>query len=174
MKKMCLALFLGLLFAVPSLASTEIEVEGGTIIVDSLGVAGDVVTISVEPDSGYALYSITVKDTSGSEIGVVANSDGTYYFIMPAKPITIYAVFALATSPIVKSSIAVGSSLIRSSGSQLRISTNKAQQARIYGVNGKLVKSQNLPAGETLVNGLNSGFYMVKLSDGTKASVSIR
>lgn len=191
---------LGLLFALPAFASTTYEFEGGTVTVDSIGVAGSTVTMTVEADSGYVLYSITITDSSGSEIGLVDNGDGSYYFVMPDREITINVIFkpiytitvsgttdttgvvevdssgssSSSTSPIVLSPAKLGASVIRSSGSALRISTNTAQTVRVYGVNGRLVKAVSVPAGETFVGGLKSGFYMVKLSDGTKASVGIK
>lgn len=185
MKKLCLALVFGLFFAAPILADTKYEVDGGTVVVDSLGQAGETVTVKVRPDSGYVLYSLTVSDTSGTNVPTTQKNDSTYYFTMPNKPITINAVFKVAysidaegevdsTLTSIRSTIAFGSSAIYGNGSRLRISTNRAQLVRVYGVNGRLVKSQGIPAGDTFIEGLKSGFYMVKLSDGTKASIGIR
>lgn len=196
---MLFTIILGLLFALPAFA-TDYSFEGGTVTIDSIGVAGSTVTITAVADSGYVLYSVTVTDTSGAALPLVSDGDGVYHFTMPAMEISINVIFQpyytietsggidstvesynISASGSVDSTAAIslnaaklGSSLILSSGSVLRICTNKTQMVRVYGMNGQLVKAQSVPAGETFVKGLESGFYLVKLSDGTKASVGIR
>lgn len=55
----------------------------------SLSVAkGTTVAIKATPDSGYAFYSLTVKDASGKEIQVMQNT-----FAMPESDVTVTAVF---------------------------------------------------------------------------------
>ena len=55
----------------------------------SLAVAkGTTVAIKATPDSGYAFYSLTVKDASGKEIQVMQNT-----FAMPESDVTVTAVF---------------------------------------------------------------------------------
>ncbi len=49
---------------------------------------GTTVAINATPDSGYALYSLTVKDASGKEIQVMQNT-----FAMPESDVTVNAVF---------------------------------------------------------------------------------
>ena len=51
--------------------------------------------------------------------------------------------------------------------------TARAHQARVYKLNGALVKTQTVPAGETFIDGLTRGVYMVRLTDGTAAKVNI-
>lgn len=55
--------------------------------------AGDEVTITPNPDSGYEVSSVTVTDRSGREIEVTANRDGTYTFTQPAGRVTIEVEF---------------------------------------------------------------------------------
>ena len=55
---------------------------------------GDTVTITVKPDSGYELDTLTVKDASGSKIKVKDNGNGKFTFTMPASKVTISAEFA--------------------------------------------------------------------------------
>ena len=57
---------------------------------------GDTVTITVKPDSGYELDTLTVKDASGSKIKVKDNGNGKFTFTMPASKVTISAEFAEA------------------------------------------------------------------------------
>lgn len=178
-KKVCLFVLFCLFLSAHAWASTTIEVDGGVVTLDSLGAAGDIVTITVTPDSGNSIYSVEVlviEDGDTTQVGVVDNGDSTYSFVMPSSPVTVNVTFKpteLMTAAI-KSSVVLGSSLVRASGSQLMVRTNKAQKIRVYGANGALVKAQNVPAGETFISGLTSGVYMVKLSDGTKTTVGIK
>ena len=55
---------------------------------------GDTVTITVKPDRGYELDTLTVKDASGSKIKVKDKGDGKFTFTMPASKVTISAEFA--------------------------------------------------------------------------------
>lgn len=198
MRKTLFAIIFGLILALP-VAAKDYSFEGGTVSIDSLGVAGSTVTIKAVADSGYVLYSVSVTDASGEALPLVEDSAGVYHFTMPAMEISINVVFqpyySIGTSGAVDStaesySISVSGkvdstaalspskmrlgSSIAASGSALRVSTNKEQMLRVYGVNGRLVKAQSVPAGETSISGLKSGFYLVKLSDGTKASVGIK
>lgn len=56
-------------------------------------IQGESVTITVKPDSGYLLESLTVLNSSGKEIEVVDNGDGTYSFIMPRGDVKIEPIF---------------------------------------------------------------------------------
>ena len=55
---------------------------------------GDTVTITVKPDSGYELDTLTVKDASGSKSKVKDKGDGKFTFTMPASKVTVSAEFA--------------------------------------------------------------------------------
>ena len=55
---------------------------------------GDQVTVTVKPDSGYELDTLTVKDASGSKIKVKDKGDGKFTFTMPASKVTVSAEFA--------------------------------------------------------------------------------
>ncbi len=74
------------------------ETTNGTVTVDkSTPVAGEKVTLTVAPNSNYALNTLTVKDSS--ETGITCSEDGdTYSFTMPASPVTVTATFAEDTS----------------------------------------------------------------------------
>jgi hypothetical protein len=54
---------------------------------------GDTVTITVTPDEGYEVASVTVTDADGKNIDVTKNSDGTYSFKMPNKKVKISVTF---------------------------------------------------------------------------------
>ena len=71
------------------------SVKHGDVTVDPKNAkAGDTVTITVKPDSGYELDTLTVKDASGSKIKVKDKGDGKFTFTMPASKVTVSAEFA--------------------------------------------------------------------------------
>ena len=51
------------------------------------------VTLTVTPDKGYTLETLTVTDASGSKVAVTEKS-GKYTFTMPASKVTVKAAFA--------------------------------------------------------------------------------
>jgi len=56
--------------------------------------SGSTVTLTVAPDSGYALDALTVTDSQGGEIKLTAKGDGKYTFTMPGRAVTVKAAFA--------------------------------------------------------------------------------
>ncbi len=56
--------------------------------------SGSTVTLTVTPDSGYVLDALTVTDSRGSEIKLIAQGDGKYTFTMPSRAVTVKAAFA--------------------------------------------------------------------------------
>ena len=55
---------------------------------------GGTVTLTVTPDSGYALDTLTVTDSRGNEIRLTAQGSGKYTFTMPGRAVTVKAAFA--------------------------------------------------------------------------------
>ena len=53
---------------------------------------GTTVTLTVEPDKGYTLETLTVTDGSGNKI-TLAEKNGKYTFTMPASQVTVKATF---------------------------------------------------------------------------------
>ena len=85
---------------VPSYLIQLPEVEGGTVTADRAAARqGTEVTLTVTPDEGFALASLTVTDFFGNQVDISRNSDGTYSFVMPASQVTVSAVFAPAQLP---------------------------------------------------------------------------
>lgn len=75
-------------------AKYEVElpttVENATVTADKTEAAeGDEVVITVNPDEGYQVEEVTVKDGDGNTVAVTDNKDGTYTVIMPASKITV-------------------------------------------------------------------------------------
>ena len=54
---------------------------------------GDRVTVTVTPDKGYELDTITVKDASGNKLKLTDKGNGKYTFTMPASKVTVSAEF---------------------------------------------------------------------------------
>lgn len=67
---------------------TATPTENGTVTVPTKAFAGDTVTLSVAPDAGHTLRSITVKDADGNAIPVSKNQ-----FTMPEGDVTVTAEF---------------------------------------------------------------------------------
>ncbi len=84
----------------PTYAVTTPETTGGTVTVSpSRASSGRTVTITAEPDTGFALESLTVLDSRGNEIALTDKGDGKYTFTMPASRVTVEASFAPAPLP---------------------------------------------------------------------------
>ena len=64
---------------------------------------GDRVTVTVKPDSGYEIGSVTVLDSKGNELKLTDKGNGKYTFTMPGGKVEVKATFVKAgeTSPFV-------------------------------------------------------------------------
>ena len=70
------------------------DVANGTVQVSpSRASKGSTVTITVTPDQGYELSSLTVEDRQGKALDLTDKGDGTYTFTMPASSVSIQAAF---------------------------------------------------------------------------------
>ena len=56
--------------------------------------AGDTVTLTAQPDSGYVLAALTVTDSQGREIKLTRLDGGKYTFTMPGSRVEVKAAFA--------------------------------------------------------------------------------
>ena len=54
---------------------------------------GSTVTVTVTPDKGYALETLTVTDKNGSALDLTDKGNGKYTFTMPSSPVTVAATF---------------------------------------------------------------------------------
>ena len=78
----------------PSYAVSADKAEHGSVIVSPrYAERGDTVTITVKPDSGYALETITVTDSKGNELKLTDKGDGKYTFTMPSGKVEVKATF---------------------------------------------------------------------------------
>ena len=76
------------------------NVSGGKVTVTpSNASTGERVTITVIPDDGYKLSSLTVSNTAGEALALTEQADGRYIFTMPGGQVTVSAVFLPVTLP---------------------------------------------------------------------------
>ena len=70
------------------------QTQNGSVTVDRRSAGrGDTVTITVKPDSGYALETLTVMDKNGSELKLTDKGSGKYTFTMPGSRVEVKATF---------------------------------------------------------------------------------
>ena len=60
---------------------------------------GDIVTITVKPDSGYQLDDLAVTDKNGKELKLTDKGNGKYTFTMPSGKVKINATFTKEAEP---------------------------------------------------------------------------
>ena len=78
----------------PSYSVTVPKTENGTITVSPKSASrGGTVTITVTPDDGYTLETLTATDSKGNEIELTDKGNGKYTFQMPASKVTVEATF---------------------------------------------------------------------------------
>lgn len=72
-------------------------ITNGTVTTDKTTAvrAGEVVTISLTPESGYSAKTVKVTDADGSNVPVTGSAN-KYTFVMPNKNVTVSATFAKA------------------------------------------------------------------------------
>ena len=76
--------------------TTVTQPEHGAVTASpAYAVTGGKVTLTVKPDDGYVLDTLTVTDSTGKAVTVTDNGDGTYTFTMPQGGVTVKATFKL-------------------------------------------------------------------------------
>ena len=86
--------------------TTPDKTENGSLDVNPKNAKkGSDVTITVTPDEGYTIDSVTAKDADGNKLTLKDNGDGTYTFTMPGSKVTITATFAEEKAPVVPEKI---------------------------------------------------------------------
>ncbi len=70
------------------------KAENGSVTVSPKNAsAGSTVTITVKPDSGYVLETITAADKNGNDLKLTDKGNGKYTFTMPASKVEVKATF---------------------------------------------------------------------------------
>lgn len=74
--------------------STGKAANGSVSLNTTRAAQGNRVTITVKPDVGYQLASLTVRDSNGNAVAVTKQTETTYTFTMPAGKVSVDASFA--------------------------------------------------------------------------------
>ena len=78
----------------PTYSVTVDKTENGSVTVSPKSASkGSTVTITVKPDSGYTLETLTAIDSKGKEIQLTDKGEGKYTFTMPAGKVEAKATF---------------------------------------------------------------------------------
>ena len=78
----------------PTYAVSAPAAENGKIAVSPKNAsAGSTVTITVKPDSGYVLETISVTDKNGNDLKLTDKGNGKYTFTMPTSKVEVKATF---------------------------------------------------------------------------------
>ena len=79
---------------VSTYAITVENAKNGTVSISPKSASkGSTVTVTVAPDKGYTLETLTVTDKNGKEIELTNKGNGKYTFKMPASKVTVKATF---------------------------------------------------------------------------------
>ena len=77
----------------PGYSATVEQPENGSVTVSPKSASkGDIITVTVIPDKGYTLETLTVTDKNGNELKLT-EENGKYTFTMPASKVTVKATF---------------------------------------------------------------------------------
>ena len=84
----------GGIIAVPSYSVSIDTADNGSVKADrTSAMKGKTVTLTVTPDEGYVLDSLTVTDKNGDAVELTKVSDSEYTFTMPASKVSVAATF---------------------------------------------------------------------------------
>ena len=83
--------------------ATLVQPEHGSISISpSKASKGETVTVTVKPDDGYTVKTVTVTDQDGNEIPVTNQGNGNFTFKMPCSDVEIKAILVpMAANPFV-------------------------------------------------------------------------
>ena len=83
--------------SVPSAPRYDVAVSdgahGSVTVSPKSASKGSTVTVTVTPDKGYTLETLTVTDRNGSALNLTDRGNGKYTFTMPSGPVTVAATF---------------------------------------------------------------------------------
>ena len=83
-----------IVYSDPTYAVSAPTAENGRIAISPrYAERGERVTVTLTPDEGYELESLTVTDSRGNELTLTDKGDGRYTFTMPARRVEIKASF---------------------------------------------------------------------------------
>lgn len=118
--------------------------------------------------------SVPIVTTSRGEVIEPRPSDGAYLVKYVRTDVTLSIDGVVKNPPpVANAELQSGTRIFTRDGS-LFITTDRPAEAQVFALTGQLIRSLALPAGETRVDGLADGIYIVRLSDGTVQKVIVR
>ncbi len=90
------------------------NIANGAVTADKTAdvAADETVTLTVAPEAGYKLDSLSVKDAAGTEVQTAAGTEAnTYTFTMPASDVTVTATFVAEEVPVTKYTVTIDSKI---------------------------------------------------------------
>lgn len=126
---------------------------------------GDTFSFSLELDPEYSNSQIVVK-ANGEVVNL--RPDGITYEVEnhSTNPMKIEILGVMKNGETATEEI-FGTEKIWTSGNRIVIHSAKQQTAQIISLTGATIYDQQIPAGDTQINVLTKGIYIVRLSDGT-------
>ncbi|WP_293674624.1 hypothetical protein [uncultured Parabacteroides sp.] len=137
---------------------------------------GNSFTVTAEVAEGYDPATLVVeykRGRSGVWRTLEADSNGMYRVRSVYDDIYVRASVRRDGDPTAVESVPGGASRIWAVGSRIRIGAARPVSVRVVSLGGHLVRSEQLPAGDSEIQGLPQGVYIVLLSDGSRGKVMI-
>ena len=119
----------------------------------ALATVGTTVTLTVAPDSGYELMSLTVKDSGGIAVALTGTGN-IRSFMMPAKTVTVNAIFTV---------ISAGGYKVLGAGTGGSMGTNGTYVT--FGLWPQTIKAESVEVNESVTE-THGAFTYCKGSDG--------
>lgn len=148
------------------------EITNGTVISDITTTASDTrVTLTVAPNIGYELDTITLTDANGFQIPTIVVTEGIkYIFLMPSSNVTVNAIFGrpYSSAPGNRTGVAIGD-IVLADGKTVT-PTNYTNYYEDYTTkNGEAVgviayEGTSTAGGTTQTGGGEGKYYMVGLT----------
>lgn len=89
-------------YTAPTYPVSSMSASNGSVSCSTSSAAkGSTVTITVKPESGYRLASLTVRDSNGNVIAVTKQADDRYTFVMPNGKVSVEPVFERITASLI-------------------------------------------------------------------------
>ena len=118
--------------------------------------------------------SVPIVTTSRGEVIEPRTSDGAYLVKYVRTDVTL-SIDGIVKNPppVANAELQSGTRIFTRDGS-IFITTDRPAEAQVIALTGQLIRTLALPAGETRVDPLADGIYIVRLSDGTVQKVVVR
>ena len=118
--------------------------------------------------------SVPIVTTSRGEVIEPRPSDGAYLVKYVRTDVTLSIDGVVKNPPpVANAELQSGTRIFTRNGS-LFITTDRPAEAQVFALTGQLIRTLALPAGESRLDGLADGIYIVRLSDGTVQKVVVR